>query len=52
MAVKHHVYYIEDWEPVWLSRKAGDLGSTPLQLSFLFKSCFLWTLSCDFVLHS
>ena len=33
-------------------RKAGkrkDLGSIPLRLSFLFKSCGLWTLSCDFV---
>ena len=33
-------------------RQAGkqrDLGSNPLRLSFLFKSCGLWTLSCDFV---
>ena len=35
-------------------RAAGkqDLGSNPLRLSFLFKSCGLWTLSCDFVPHS
>ena len=26
-----------------------DLGSILLRLSFLFKSCGLWTLSCDFV---
>ena len=35
-------------------RQAGkrkDLGSIPLRLSFLFKSCGLWTLSCDFVHH-
>ena len=45
-------------EPVWPSGKAlgwysgkqRDLGSNPLRLSFLFKSCGLWTLSCDFVL--
>ena len=33
-------------------RQAGkqrDLGSKPLRLSFLFKGCGLWTLSCDFV---
>ena len=33
-------------------RQAGkrkDLGSNPLRLSFLFKSCCLWTPSCDFV---
>ena len=29
-----------------------DLGSNLLQLSFLFKSCGLWTLSCDFVPHN
>ena len=41
-------------EPVWPSGKAGkrrDLGSIPLRLSFLFKSCGLWTRSCDFVPH-
>ena len=27
--------------------KQSDLGSNLLQLSFLFKSCGLWTLSCD-----
>ena len=26
--------------------KQSDLGSAPLWLSFLFKSCGLWTLSC------
>ena len=42
-------------EPVWPSGKAGkrkDLGSNPLRLSFLFKRCGLWTLSCDFVPHN
>ena len=42
-------------EPVWPSGKAGkqrDLGSNPLRLSVLFKSCGLWTLSCDFVSHN
>ena len=29
--------------------KQKDLGSNPLWLSFLFKNCGLWTLSCDFV---
>ena len=32
-----------------LAGKQKDLGSNPLRLSFLFKSCGLWTLSCDFV---
>ena len=32
--------------------KQRDLGSNPLRLSFLFKNCGLWTLSCDFVPHS
>ena len=35
-------------------RQAGkqrDLGSNLLRLSFLFKSCGLWTLSCDFFPH-
>ena len=33
--------------------KQRDLGSNPLRLSFLFKSCGLWTLSCDgFVPHN
>ena len=58
--VKHHVYLITCWicsEPVWSSGKAGkagkrDLGSIPLWRSFLFKSCGLWTLSCDFVPHN
>ena len=42
-------------EPVWPSGKAGkerNLGSNPLRLSFLFESCSLWTLSCDFVPHN
>ena len=42
-------------EPVWPSGKAGkqrDLGLNPLRLSFLFKSCGLWTLSSGFVPHS
>ena len=29
-----------------------DLGSNPLRLSFLFKSCGLRTPSCDFVSHN
>ena len=29
-----------------------DHGSNLLRLSLLFKSCGLWTLSCDFVLHN
>ena len=32
--------------------KQKDLGSNLLRLSFLFKSCGLWTLSCDFVPHN
>ena len=39
-------------EPVWRSGKALgwlDLGSNLLRLSFVFKSCGLWTLSCDLV---
>ena len=32
--------------------KQRDLGSNPLRLSFHFKSCGLWTLSCDFVPHN
>ena len=32
--------------------KQRDLSSNPLWLSFLWKSCGLWTLSCDFVLHN
>ena len=42
-------------ELVWPRGKAGkrrDIGSNRLRLSFLFKSCGLWTLSCDFVPHS
>ena len=39
-------------EPVWPRGKQRDLSSNPLRLSFLFKSCGLWTLSCDFVPHS
>ena len=35
-------------EPVWQK----DLGSKPLRFWFLFKSCGLWTLSCDFVPHN
>ena len=32
--------------------KRKDLDSNPLRLSFLFKSCGLWILSCDFVPHN
>ena len=31
--------------------KQRDLGSNLLRLSFLFKGCGLWPLSCDFVPH-
>ena len=34
------------------SGKQKDLGSNLLRLSFLFKNCDLWILSCDFVLHN
>ena len=36
-------------------RQAGKqrhFGSNPLRFSFLFKSCGLWTLSCDSVPHN
>ena len=42
-------------EPVWPSDnpdKQTELGSNLLRLSFLFKSCGLWTPSCGFVPHS
>ena len=42
-------------QSVWPSGKAGkqkDPGSNSLRLSFLFKSCGLWTLSYDFVPHN
>ena len=45
---------LEMGEPVWRSGgKRKDLGSIPLQLSFLFKKVVVlsWTLSCDFVHH-
>ena len=32
--------------------KQRDLGSNPLRFSFLFKTCGLRTLSCDFVPHN
>ena len=32
-----------------LAVRQKNLGSNPLRLSFLFKSCGLWTLSCYFV---
>ena len=35
-----------------LAVRRSDLGSNLLRLSFLFKSCGLWTLSCDFVPHN
>ena len=40
------------WFGLAVRRWAGkprDLGLNPFQLSFLFKSCGLWMLSCDFV---
>ena len=42
-------------ESIWHSGKAGkqrDRGSNLLRLSFHFKSCGLWKLSCDFVPHN
>ena len=39
-------------EPVWPNGKQRDLGSNQPRLSILFKSCGLWTLSCDFVPHN
>ena len=45
-------------EPVWPSGKVlgwyteGPRFDSPLRLSFLFKCCGLWTLSCDFVTHN
>ena len=36
----------------WAIPAPQDLGSIPLRLSFLFKSCGLWTRSCDFVPHN
>ena len=55
--IKHQliiIINIKACEPVWPSGKAlgckrRDVGSNPFRLSFLFKSCGLWTLSCDFV---
>ena len=46
-----------DREPVWPSGKAlGWYAEGPrfesVRLSFLFKSCGLWTLSRDFVPHN
>ena len=35
-----------------LASKRKDLGSILFRLSFLFKSCGLWTRSCDFVPHN
>ena len=35
-----------------LAGKQRDLRSNPLRLSLIFKSCGLWTLSCDFVPHN
>ena len=34
------------------SGKQNDVRSIPLRLSLLFKSCRLWTQSCDFVPHN
>ena len=50
--VKPHVSLRFAREPVWPSGKAsGWLAEgprfDPLRLSFLFKNCGLWTLSCD-----
>ena len=54
-----YMKYIRLHSQNWVSRfglavagKLRDLGSNPLRLSFLFKNCGLWTLSCDFVHHS
>ena len=53
--IRQDVLVCSNCELVRPSGKAGkhrDLSSNPLQLSFLFKSCGLWTRSCDFVPHS
>ena len=58
MDVKHHVYFkhhVVSRFGLAVRRWAGkqkDLGSNLFRLCFLFKSCGLWTLSCDFVPHS
>ena len=41
---------VESWAEI--KSVSSDLGSNPFRLSFLFKSCGRWTLSCDFVPHS
>ena len=50
---KWHVYRDVASELVWPSGKALGWEAEgprfdPLRLSFLFKNCGLWTLSCDF----
>ena len=51
--VKHHSLLSGR---LWPSRPAAVRGTSvpanPLQLSFLSKSCGLWTLSCDFDPHN
>ena len=47
--------FSESRQPACPSGKASkqrDLGSNPLRLSFHFRSCGLWTLSCGSVPHS
>ena len=36
----------------WAGKRKDLAGSIPHRLSFLFKSCGLWTRSCDFVSHN
>ena len=50
-AVDGYIFLLQ-CDPVWPSGKQRDLGSNPLRLSFHFKGCGLWTLSCDFVPHN
>ena len=42
IAAAHHRAYIQ----VGIVRT--DVGSSPLRLSFFFKNCGSWTVSCDF----
>ena len=52
--VHGRIYHVIRFGPA-VRHQAGkqrDLESNPLRLSFLFKSCGMWTLSCDFVPHN
>ena len=36
----------------WRGSRQQGVGSIPLRLSPLLKSCYLWTLPCEFVPHN